>query len=163
VTQYGYDNANRLTKVTLPNAAGSTQYYVEPGYDANGNILCTSLPVATDQSCSSVPDSSKTTMDYFDPGWIERSDDAGTAVVTVQGTYDWLDRVTKARAKKSTDTNWKATLFTYDLDSNVASREDNRVEDDGGNQVTGGRKYTFTYDGADWLTSQTDDRGTPGN
>ncbi len=235
VTSYAYDNANRLNKVTLPHATGFTQYYVEHGYDANGNLTCTSLPVATDVTCGSLGGSSKTVMDYFDPGWIERTDDPGNAVppalfdyraegwqtsripegdpsfevdwayyddgtlkevseqktgnpstysydadnnllqakaqsviypnlvVTVQGTYDWLDRVTKARAKKTPDTNWKATLFTYDLNSNVATREDNRVENDAGGQVNPGRIYAFTYDQADWLSAQTDDRGTAGD
>jgi len=235
VTTYAYDTANRLSRVTLPRATGFTQYYVEHSYDADGNLTCTSLPVATDVACGSLSGSSKTVMDYWDPGWIERTDDPGNAVppaifdyraegwqtsripegdpsfevdwayyddgtlkqvseqkngnpstysydadnnliqakaqsvdddklvVTVQGTYDWLDRITKARAKKSTDANWKATLFTYDLNSNVATREDNRVENEGGGQVNPGRIYSFTYDQADWLTAQTDDRGTAGD
>jgi RHS repeat-associated protein len=81
-------------------------------------------------------------------------------IITVRAEYDGLDRVTKSKLKTGSEPNWDVTKFTYDLDSNLSTREDNRVEDDQGNQVTAGRKQTFTYDEADWLIDQVDDYAT---
>src|SRR5439155_15071858 len=57
VTEYTYDDVNRLSLVTLPNAGTATQYYQHHGYDANGNLTCTSLAVDVGgaTACNALP------------------------------------------------------------------------------------------------------------
>ena len=93
------------------------------------------------------------------------TDDAGgvtsdkEAPIDIRATFDDFDQPSKVRTQKVGKTsNWNTTLLSYDLDGNVVSRTDDRVEDGAGAVVQAGRKSTFTYDGSDWLKT-TDDAG----
>jgi RHS repeat-associated protein len=74
----------------------------------------------------------------------------------IEAVYDSLDRLSKARAKKQSETNWRFTRMEYDLNDNVANRFDDGVETTAGALVTSPRQVKFDYDGADWLTTMTD-------
>jgi RHS repeat-associated protein len=75
VTSYTYDALDRLIRTKLPDDPGSAseQAYQHTLYDANDNPLWTSLPVTTSDPNAVNPDE-KTVVTYFDPGWIESSD-----------------------------------------------------------------------------------------
>ncbi|MDQ3981342.1 MAG: Ig-like domain-containing protein, partial [Actinomycetota bacterium] len=83
---------------------------------------------------------------------------AGQKPIDMRVTYDTLDRVSKVRNRKDgdTSTDFKFSTFAYDLNGNVVERADDGVETDGGTQVTAPKRHTFTYDAADWLTTQQD-------
>src|SRR5258708_32871873 len=73
VPSYQYDQDNRLVRTDLPvdttstNSNFNTHYYIHQQYDANGNVVWTSLPDAnTDPNL--VPASNKTTVQYYDTG-----------------------------------------------------------------------------------------------
>ncbi|HYZ75915.1 MAG TPA: RHS repeat-associated core domain-containing protein [Gaiellaceae bacterium] len=76
--------------------------------------------------------------------------------IAITGAYDGFDQLTKLRQKKQTDTNWRFTTYTYDANGNVATRDDDGIEDPSGNLVTAGRKHDYAYDGADWVQSDLD-------
>jgi RHS repeat-associated protein len=231
VTTYSYDDMNQLTKVELPSKAGEQKTFLYRSYDANGNMLTTTLPDPA-QSLDGVPSSSKVAMSYFDTGWVKTTKDPATPMVTydynargqqevrqlgrfrpetwrhapdgmliefkdrgpgdngqqsitydyddnnniskvtdqngantpgvkpieVLVSYDTLDRMTKVRNRNlgDTDTNYRFTKFSYDRNDNVDERADNGVETAAGTQITAPKRHTFTYDAADWLTSQLD-------
>jgi YD repeat-containing protein len=77
VTDYVYDEVDRLVRVDLPKTSGETERQsIHRAYDPNGNLLWTSLPVAT-QNPADIASSStaRTVMSYFDPGWIRTAKD----------------------------------------------------------------------------------------
>jgi YD repeat-containing protein len=248
VTEYRYDKVNELTRVSLPvdpessNPAFRQQYYIHHFYDPNGNLAATSLPVTVANPASSgdIAASQKTSMTYFDPGWIRSSKDPANPKVrftySAQGwqatrtpedpeqpgtlnkaermgwdyypdgmlkarwdregalttskydannnliravdtsgvgagsenpievlaQYDWVDRVTKTRNRKDPlgSNNFAFTTYAYDLNGNVSERVDDGVETPAEVLVTAGRRNTFTYDKADWLTFGVDEGTT---
>jgi RHS repeat-associated protein len=82
----------------------------------------------------------------------------GVKPIEVVVSYDTLDRMTKVKNRNlgDTDTNYRFTKFSYDRNDNVDERADNGVETAGGTQVTAPKRHVFTYDAADWLTTQVD-------
>ena len=233
VTRYVYDALNRRTRTDLPtDTAYPTQYYVHDVYDAVGNMLSHSLPVAT-TSPGAVPATSKTQMTYWDPAWIASSDEPDTtprvhfdytaegwqrtrtpelaggglntseqqiwsyfadgqlldrkhrngqlvqynydannnlvlahdaagvladdrSPMDVRATWDTLDRLTKVRSKEEDAANYRFTTYAYDLNDNITRRDDDGLETPGGALVTAARRNDYTYDAADWLTTQVD-------
>lgn len=100
------------------------------GYDANNN-----LTLATDGS--GLTSGKETATD-------------------VEASYDGFDQATKVRAKKQGQTNWRFTTYAYDPNGNVVERVDDGEEDGTGVVVRAGRRHTFAYDEADWVTTQLD-------
>jgi RHS repeat-associated protein len=78
------------------------------------------------------------------------------STMTVEATWDSLDRLTKSRSKEELASNWRFTTHAYDLNDNVSRRDDDGVETTGGMLVTAGRRNDYTYDAADWLATQLD-------
>ena len=87
-----------------------------------------------------------------------RTVQGGATTMEVEVTYDTLDRTTKARKQDTRlDVDFHYTKFvSYDLDGNLTKREDDGTETSGNVPVQGGRPSEFSYDGADWLSSQLD-------
>ena len=80
VTGFHYDQLNRMVRQDLPvgpSAPDNVPFYVHRAYDANGNLVSSSLPVATSDP-SQVAPTSKTQLSYLDPGWIAISQDPGS-------------------------------------------------------------------------------------
>ena len=74
VTSYVYDQVNRLVRVDMPTSVTDTlPLYVHHSYDKTGRPLWTSLPTSVSDP-GVVPSDRKTTMTYFDPGWIRTSE-----------------------------------------------------------------------------------------
>src|SRR5207245_7423143 len=69
------DQDNRLARTDLPvdttssNPNFSTHYYVHQHYDANGNVVWTSLP-DTNTDPNLVPAVNRTTIQYYDTGSV---------------------------------------------------------------------------------------------
>lgn len=76
--------------------------------------------------------------------------------VDVQATWDSLDRLTKMRSKEESAANYRFTTYAYDLNGNVTRRDDEGVETPAGGLVTASRRNDYTYDAADWLSTQID-------
>ena len=74
VTKYVYDELDRMTRTDLPTASSSTPTYIHRIYDANSNLLATTLPT-TLSTPTNVPASEKTTLSYWDTGWIRTATD----------------------------------------------------------------------------------------
>jgi YD repeat-containing protein len=69
--------------------------------------------------------------------------------IELNAKYDSLDRIELASHRK-TGGALRHTLYEYDANSNVLSRTDDADSDTG----SGGRDNRFTYDEANWLTTQ---------
>jgi len=73
VTSYSYDRDNRLIKTALPTSgAFPEQDFIYQKHDPDGYVSVTALPDPAG-SLGAVPFTKKTTMTYFDPGWIKLS------------------------------------------------------------------------------------------
>jgi YD repeat-containing protein len=232
VTSYTYDAVNQLTKIELPSQAGQwPKHYIHRTYDPNGRLATSSLPV---ENATSAPANQKTTVEYFDTGWIERMDDpahrnpfrfdyspegwqelrvpvdrttkqdiagrkftwdyfadgilkerrdgqdtVATYVydannnltraddssgltadaqkpVHILAKFDELDRMREVSQQKEGENTTRFSSYNYDVDSNLSLRIDNQVRDGAGQVTDQGRKNTFVYDDAGWLTRYVD-------
>jgi RHS repeat-associated protein len=77
----------------------------------------------------------------------------------VESIYNGYDEPTKTREKADSQQNWTFTAYSYDLNGNVASRQDDGLETENHTLVQHGRLTLFTYDWVDEQTQQ-DDLGT---
>ncbi|MEJ7567739.1 MAG: DNRLRE domain-containing protein [Gaiellaceae bacterium] len=82
--------------------------------------------------------------------------EATSKALDVEASYDLFDRLTKTRRQEKGSANWIYTTYAYDANENVTSREQNGTEQTNGTLVEAGRSQQFSYDGADWLATQTD-------
>jgi RHS repeat-associated protein len=146
-TTYEYDPSNRLVRTLLPRASsGEEQVYVHNAYDLNGNLKWTSLPVSTSEAVNVDP-LAKTSMTYYDPGWIKTSDDHVNPKVHFDYTPEgWqfkrvpeksstnhnldLDESMSWRyfpdgmLKQRTDQDKGVARYEYDLDNNLKEATD---------------------------------------
>ncbi|TME54491.1 MAG: RHS repeat protein [Chloroflexi bacterium] len=142
VTTYHYDELNRLTRTDLPvDTAYPTAYYVHQAYDAVGNATMNSLPVTTTDPTQVTP-SQKTTVTYFDTGWIQTSKDPANPRLhfdyVAQG---WQSSRVPEDASGNLDTSHQ--MFTYYLaDGQVLKKTDIH-----------GDPTTYIYDLNDQMTS----------
>jgi RHS repeat-associated protein len=89
---------------------------------------------------------------------------AAQAPMTVQSSFDGFDEQAKVRTQKpGASGTWLVTRYTYDLNGNPAQMVDSAEEDTSGTQTAEGRVFSYGYDSADQLVSQTDNFGTSGN
>jgi RHS repeat-associated protein len=146
VTSTDYDANNRPVRTTLPfdSRDGAERQYVHNSYDPNGNLAWTSLPT-TRSDPSQVDTRAKTTMTYFDPGWIRTSDDPANPMVhadyTAQG---WQSERVPERADGTLDDSLRM-VSEYYSDGTLKSRRDQ------GSQLT-----TYGYDLNNNLTTASD-------
>lgn len=72
-TRHEYDLADRMTTTTLPSDTrdNGERQYIYTVYDKNNRPAWRSLPT-TAATAGAVSGSAKTTMTYFDPGWVRR-------------------------------------------------------------------------------------------
>jgi YD repeat-containing protein len=136
VTSLDYDQADQLVKTILPFDLGddtnhngtvddTEKQYVHQAYDANGNLAWTSLPVAIPLAAN-VAATAKTTLDYYDPGWMRGSDDPVNPKVrfdyTAQG---WQVERTPDQAGTPGEPDLGLRMrWVYDPDGQLAERRD---------------------------------------
>ena len=96
-------------------------------------------------------DADNNMVSAFKVGGVTSSDQSP---LSVQLTYDQVDRAAKVREKRQQDSNYTATTYSYNLDGSTLGRIDNQIETAGGSVVTAGRQWHFDYDGTDWLVDQ---------
>ena len=151
VTELAYDALNRLTRTTLPFNAqdGTERQYIHNSYDANGNVLWTSLPV-TSSSAAAVGDTARTVMTHFDPGWIRTSDEPTTPKVHFDYTAlgQQAERVPELVSAPGQLDNSQRMTWEYFVDGMLSVRSDQ-----------GGQKSTYEYDAHNLITEATDADG----
>ena len=149
VTEYEYDQLDRIVKIALPRKGSETRTYVHRSYDENGNATMVSLPVYAD-TAGAVAADKKTSVSYFDPGWIRTSDDPApnppvhfdytaegwqasrTPEVLGGGALDLQQRMLweyypDGQVKRETDSRGKgATSYTYDANDNLVKADEGR-------------------------------------
>ncbi|MEV4539032.1 Ig-like domain-containing protein [Asanoa sp. NPDC049518] len=151
VTEFSYDGLNRQVRQTQPfdGADGSERRYTHQAYDRNGNVVWTSLPVTAD-AAGSVGPTAKTTMSYFDTGWVATSKDPRNPTIhfgyTAQGWQ--LERVPEMRGSPGQLNEQRRSSWTYFEDGLQASRNDYK-----------GQPSTYTYDANNNLTRALDADG----
>jgi RHS repeat-associated protein len=74
----------------------------------------------------------------------------------IESEYNGYDDVTKTRVKESTAASWRFTRYTYDLNGNLDTREENGFENDGGTELQPGRFHDFAYNEVDELIEHLD-------
>jgi RHS repeat-associated protein len=146
-----YDAANQLVRTTLPydGRDGTERQYVHRSYDANGNVIWSSLPV-TQPDATQVGAGAKTTMTYFDTGWIRTSDDPANPAVHFDytATGRQSQRTPEMKSAPGTLDTGKTMTWTFYADDLVESRSDQ-----------GGQAAQYFYDADNNLTSSTDSGG----
>ena len=80
----------------------------------------------------------------------------GETSLGITASYDGFDRLTKVRHKKQADGNYRFTLYSYDDNSNVTDRTDDRIETPGGGLVSAGRSSAVQYNAVDLPTTHYD-------
>ena len=155
VTVNSYDALNRPTRVALPFDArdGTERQYVHHAYDANGNLVSTSLPV-TSANPANVAATAKTQLTYLDPGWIRTSDDPANPTVHFDysaqgwqakrqaeqrgtpGSLDDNDRMfwdyyLDGQLRSRTDRGGQISRYEYDPNNNLVKAFENGLSDPG--------------------------------
>jgi RHS repeat-associated protein len=142
VTTFNYDAMNRLTRTDLPVDGTYTQpLYVHKQYDANGRVIWTALP-DTNSDPTLVPSSKKTTVQYFDTGWVYTSQDPGMPRFHFDYTAEGQQSF---RAPEDSNGNLDPThqmTWGYYPDGDLAARSDVQ-----------GQSTTYTYDADNKMTA----------
>ncbi len=152
ITDYNYDALNRLVRVDLPDApGGDPRAHVHHAYNANSDLTSTSLPVNTTDPAS-VASEKKTTLSYFDPGWLKSSNDPGNPRIDFDYTAEgWQTSRTPTDGQGNLllgkRTRWE--FFADGLIREIRERGEGRV--------------TFTYDRNGNVTRAVENDGTGGN
>jgi YD repeat-containing protein len=173
VTDYAYDEVDQLVRTDLPKTSSEIERQsVHAAYDANGNLLWTSLPVATQNPASIATSSTaRTVMSYFDPGWIRTAKDPANPRVafdyTAQGwqaartpdvkaapgtpdtsrTSRW-EYFPDGQLKTLTGRDGKPNSYTWDANNNLLTASESRGVDDPGQTRT---QVEASYTGFDQL------------
>jgi len=137
VTSYRYDAVDQLDRIALPNDSTNTQTYVHRRYDPNGDLTLITLPVDNPEFTAppEIGDDKKTTIEYFDPGWIYSSWDH-VAPITY---YDYRAEGWQSLRAPRSPTDERATFWTYYDDGLVS-----QINDTYNNP---GSSYTYDPDG----------------
>jgi RHS repeat-associated protein len=149
ITTHHYDPNDQLIKTDLPDdGAGATAAaYVHRAYDRNGSRSMVSLPVEKALASDLTADE-KTTLQHWDPGWVQEADHPSPTRVTYEYTAEgWQSKRTAHRRDGTTrTTDWfyfadgmvkekkgrddHRTLYSYDENNNLLTADtDNGVED----------------------------------
>jgi RHS repeat-associated protein len=176
-TTYQYDENDQQTRIDLPTAADTAATYVHRDYDPNGNLASVSLPVPAADPTQLGPDD-KTTLSYFDPGWIRTANDPGAQ----SSSYDYRpegwqsSRVAKLTDGTTRTTGWEyypdgmlqartdrdanLTRYTYDADNNLLTADSSRGISDVSQLPM---HLTAAWDSVDRVAKTRERRGTTGN
>ncbi len=146
VTTYNYDALNRPIRTDLPDDPGDADdpAYQHRAYDANGNLLWSSLPVQASNPAN-VPTEKKTTLTYFDPGWIKSSNDPGNPPIDFDYFAEGWQRLrtpdTGGRVgwkyfedglvKEINERDGGLTIFAYDPNGNLTRAKANDEDANG--------------------------------
>jgi RHS repeat-associated protein len=153
VTDYAYDELDRLVRVDLPVGGAEARTHVHRGYDAAGNLTMISVPVENADPAV-VPADKKTTFDHFDLGWIKSSNDPANPIVH----YDYT-----AFGSQSSRTPQRRGAPTPDVGQRVLSE----YYPDGLLKRTtdrnGAGQSEYSYDANDNLTKANESRGVVSN
>jgi RHS repeat-associated protein len=153
VTEYIYDQADRQIRIDLPTKGTEPRTYIHNGYDKNGNVTTTTLPV-TDEDPGSVDLDKQTTYTYWDAGWIRSINDNIDAPVSFDYSAEgWqIERVSEHRQgttmrweynsdgtlRRAVDLGGHDATYAYDLDKNVTRVIESRGQ--------GQRPQTYTVE-----------------
>jgi RHS repeat-associated protein len=146
LTSYTYDELNRLVRVDLPSAT-SPEHYLHRAYDAAGRLTMTSLPTVQ-ASPGSLATMEKTTLEYFDTGWLRTSKDPSNPRVQ----FDYIATGQQA-SRIPEDASGKVDLprqmrWTYTADGSLLAVAD-----------AGGQGTAYSYDANGNLTRAEDVSG----
>ena len=114
------------------------------------------LSVRTDQG------GQKSTYQYDAHNLLTVANDAdgithpGEKPVDLQATYTGFDETAKTRFRRTGETLWTFSDYTYDANGNVAVRRENGQENDAGQPTKAPRRHELSYDAADRLATQLD-------
>jgi RHS repeat-associated protein len=157
---YHYNADNELVRTDLPTDATTAASYQYTCYDVDGRIAAQSLPVSlvmdpTAVDCSRLDGTQKTTVDYFDPGWIRTLDDPADPPLHYQYTaegwqtdrlpdnaagqhdpgheqqwvYDALGLVTKIIDPPNAQSTNPTSTFSYDTNGQLIKTTESGVYD----------------------------------
>jgi RHS repeat-associated protein len=174
VTSYGYDAINQPILTTLPKDASPTQLYLHQAFDANGNQTMISQPV---ENSTAPTDEQKTTMQYYDTGWLYSLDKPGLP----KSSYDYTaEGWQSSRTATGTDGTTRTASWNYFSDGMLQSMsgQDNQLNNytydennnlKTANLVSGSQDVSTTigltanYDSLDRLTSTENHNSTTSN
>jgi len=188
-TSYQYDGDNELVRTDLPSDATTSATYQYRCYDANGRVSAVTLPVTTLMDpaaidCATLDAQHKTTIGYFDPGWIRTENDPADPALHFQYTaegwqtdrlpdnaagqadhaheqqwsYDALGLVTQATFPPGPNGTTPTATYTYDANGNAISATESGVYDNTGGDAP--LSVTIGYDGFDQATRVASQRST---
>jgi len=148
VTSYTYDALNRQTRVNLPlDSTYPTQFYVHRGYDFNGNLTVTTLP-DSHPNLVDVPTTARTTVEYFDPGWIAASNDPANPKVHFDYNASGQQTLRTPEDRNGNLDTTKQIQWLYFADGLLRQRTDQQ-----------GQPVTYTYNADNQLVSSRDASG----
>jgi RHS repeat-associated protein len=123
VTTNHYDALNRLVRTDLPTDAKTKPAFVHYAYDANGNTVSKSLPVPTGEAAA-VLESSRSTLTYWDTGWIRTSKNPATARVHFDYTANGSQSFRAPESPSGGLDPTRTMLWTYYADGQTKEEKD---------------------------------------
>ncbi len=147
ISEYRYDAVDQLDRIALPDDSNNIRTYIHRQYDANGNLTLTTLPVENPELSSppTIGDDKKTTIDYFDPGWIYSAWDHVAPIVY----YDYRPEGWQSLRAPLSPANENAILWKH-YDDGLVSGITDTYNNPGA---------TYTYDADGNLTTAVERRG----
>jgi RHS repeat-associated protein len=153
VTSYRYDAVNRLNRITHPFGPAETErHYTHRAFDKNGNLLWTSFPVTTSDPANVQP-TAKTTMEYWDPGWIRTSKKPTDPELSFDyAAQSWqTSRTPDKKGQPGVPDTERKMIWTYYDDAQLKERRDRD-----------GNPSTYKFDANNNLTEAVDASGVTG-
>jgi RHS repeat-associated protein len=122
ITEYRYDSVNQLDRIALPDDHGNVRTYIHRQYDSGGNMTLTTLPVENEEFASqpTISDDKKTTIQYFDLGWIYSAWDHVAPIVY----YDYRPEGWQSLRAPRSPADERATFWHYFNDGLVREIDD---------------------------------------
>jgi RHS repeat-associated protein len=150
VTEYVYDELDRLVRFDLPMKGAEARTYLHRGYDPNGNVTLTTLPSDKVDPALVRPED-RTTVDYFDTGWIRTSNDPANPAVhfDYSARGEQASRTPEVRGAPGDLDEGQQILWSYYADGQLQ-----RVTDARGIGFT-----VYTYDANGNLTKADEGKG----
>lgn len=147
VTATDYDAVGQPVRVRLPKAGTEQQLYVHQTFDAVGRVVATTLPDPADAEAA-VPASKRTSIEYFDPGWVRTSDTPAAPRVHFDYTAEGLQSSRTPEDASGNQVTSQTMAWTYYVDGKLKERKDR-----------GGHVTTYLYDANNRMTEATNAAG----
>jgi YD repeat-containing protein len=148
-----YDKVDRVTRIDLPKSGSDDQLYVHRRYDPNGNMVAQSLPVKAaaepgDRTLSAISADHKTTLTYFDTGWVKTENQPGTPRVRFAYTPEGWQRSRVPETKEGVERWDRQTTWEYWVDGMLRAKKERD-----------GQPVRYAYDANNQLTLANDTSG----